>query len=541
MSRLAIWLIVVAAALAALVVAALLAVPYLVDTPRVQAYIANAASQALGRPVKFRSMSVRVLPLPAVELHDLEIAEDPHFGREPFLRLDSGRVHLRLGPLLTGHVDLGDVTLSKPLITVIQTVDGRMNISTLGTGGTAASTTRGGSRGGPSRGGGTATALAGSRISIERGVVTYISEGRAQTRYRIADLDLTVTGGASEIDVKADAKLAPGDLSLKLTDGVVAGAPGKTLSDAALRGKLGVVGKDIGELTKAAAGPSPALGGSINGTLTLGGTVALPTATGEVALSNVTVTQVNPQCPEPKRRTLALPVIKLNAAYQDQRLAARPLTTSIGTGTITSQLLVTLARGTRVQMNDLSIKALPLEKVLVDFLCEGYAITGPLDLTGSVAFSPTDIWRTLSGPGQLRIGPGRVVGARALALLGSVVRVGGAVSQLLNADVPALQSGSPLEYDSITGQYTITDGVFATKDLLYTSRVMKIAMAGTYGLATGRMDLDMTVSSGRTAVAAKVTGSASSPSVRVDPASVLRDLDSKKVEKDLGELLKRLR
>src|SRR6267143_477919 len=128
------WLVGVVAAVLVLVVAALILVPVLVDLPRVQALIASNASQALGRPVKFRSMSITVLPLPAVTLNGLEIAEDPQFGKAPFLRLETGRVRLKLLPLLTGRVELGDIKLTKPVITVIQSPDGRMNISTLGTG-----------------------------------------------------------------------------------------------------------------------------------------------------------------------------------------------------------------------------------------------------------------------------------------------------------------------------------------------------------------------------------------------------------------------
>src|SRR6267143_1774547 len=128
------WLVGVVAAVLVLVVAALILVPFLVDTPRVQALIASNASQALGRPVKFRSMSISVLPLPAVALHGLEIAEDPQFGTEPFLKLETGKVRLKLLPLLTGRVEPGEIKLRRPVIRVIQTADGRMNISTLGTG-----------------------------------------------------------------------------------------------------------------------------------------------------------------------------------------------------------------------------------------------------------------------------------------------------------------------------------------------------------------------------------------------------------------------
>src|SRR5262245_63921163 len=66
----------------------MVALPRLVDTPRVQALIASGASQALGRPVRYRSLTVSVLPYPTLRLHGFEVAEDPAFGADPFVRLD---------------------------------------------------------------------------------------------------------------------------------------------------------------------------------------------------------------------------------------------------------------------------------------------------------------------------------------------------------------------------------------------------------------------------------------------------------------------
>jgi hypothetical protein len=290
-----------------------------------------------------------------------------------------------------------------------------------------------------------------------------------------------------------------------------------------------------------AVGPTPALGGAVSGQLALGGTVGAPTASGNVELSRLTATQTNPQCPEPQRRTLTVPTVKLALGWQDERLTSRPLTATLDGGTVTTQVTVTLDQGVRVQLADLGIKALPLERVLVDYLCQGYAITGPLDLTGALSFVAADMWNTLSGPGTLRAGPGKVVGPQALALASGVVRVGGAISSALDADVPAIASGSPLEFESITGTYRVTNGVLTTRDLLYTSKPMKVAVAGEYGLANGRMNLDMVITHGRGELKARVTGSAASPSIRVDPATILRGVDPGKVEKGLGELLKRIR
>jgi len=534
------WLVGVVAALVLVVVAALIAVPFLVDTLRVQALIASNASQALGRPVKFRSMSISVLPLPAVALHGLEIAEDPQFGTTPFVQLETGKVRLKLGPLLTGRVELGDIELKKPVITVVQAADGRMNISTLGTG---AREPKPGER--PPRGGGGGTGAAGalaSKISIDHGTVAYIAhaKGGVTSQYRVEDLDLTLTGGGPQIAFKSDFKVKPGDLAVKVADGQVALNGGKPLTDAQLRGVVTIDGKDIGDLAKNALGPTPVFGGALKGKLALSGTLGAPAVSGDIEVTKPSVTQGQPTCPEPKRRTLTLGTLKLNAGYRDQVLASRPLTTSLGEGTITGQLSLSLGPGMRTQISDLGIKAVPLEKVLVDYLCEGYAITGPLDLAGGATFSAQDLWHTLSGPGTLKIGHGKVVGRQALALLSGIVRVGGAVSALLSNDLPNL-GDSPLEFESITGTYQIVNGVITTRDLLYTSKPMKVAIAGSFGFATRNMDLDMTISHGRGDLKAKVTGNASSPSIRVNPATILRDVDKGKIDKGLGDLLKKIK
>jgi len=536
------WLIGAVAAVILLVVAAVIAVPYLVDTPRVQALIASNASQALGRPVKFRSMSVSVLPLPAVALHGLEVAEDPQFGAEPFLRLETGKVRLKLAPLFSGRVELGEITLSKPVITVIQTADGRMNISTLGTGGKEQP--KPGERpprGGGGGGGGAGAALA-STVSIDDGVVSYVARGKggATSQYRIENLSLTLTGGGPQIGFKSDFKIKPGDLAVKVSGGQVATNGGKPLTEAQLRGTVTIDGKDIGDLAKNALGPSPEFGGGLKGKLTLSGTVGAPAVAGDIEVSKPSVSQQQPTCPEPKRRTLTLGALKLNASYRDDVLAARPMTTSLADAPITGQLSLSLTPGMRVQVSDLAIKGVPMEKVLVDYLCEGYAITGPLDLTGGATFSAQDVWHTISGPGTLKIGHGKVVGRQALALVSNIVRIGGALSSVLNADIPNL-GDSPLEFDSITGTYQIVNGVVTTRDLLYTSKPMKVAIAGSFGLATRDMDLDMTISHGRGDLKAKVTGNASSPSIRVNPSTLLRDVDKRQMEKGLGDLLKKIK
>ena len=330
------WALIVVAVVVALVVVAVLAVPYLVDMPRVQAAIAGQVSTALGRPVKFSGLSVRVLPLPSVVLRDLEIGEDPAFGTDPFLRLDSGALRLKVGPLLRGRLEFGELVLRKPVIAVVQNPDGRLNVATLGAA-AEAKTPPPPARDAPGAPTSSPMALPVSSVRIEDGVVSYLVRGAsgAGPRYRVEELDLRLTGTPSQLAFRADGQLMPGRLALRLRDGQIA-LNGKPLTEAPLRGTLALDGRDITELVAAAAGPSPAIGGSLQGTLALGGTVGAPTAAGDVELTKLSVTQTQPGCPDPKTRTLTLPAVKTTVTYKDGQLTGRPLTTSLGGGTATT-------------------------------------------------------------------------------------------------------------------------------------------------------------------------------------------------------------
>jgi hypothetical protein len=537
------------AAIVVLTIAASAAVPYLVDTPRVQSLIASSATQAIGRPVRFSGLTVWPLPLPVVKLKGLEVADDPRFSAAPFLKLDTGTLRLSLLALLAGRVEFTEVILTQPSIALIEDGQGHWNVASLGAGteahpvtprsGRTGSAASGGT--GPGGGLGAASAVLGSRVKIEKGFVTYTTRAGG-AKYRVEGLDLTLTGTGTEITVDGGLRVNPGDLLVTISQGFLAPRPSRaTLFDAPVRAQVTLEGRDVADLVAAVLGPAPAIAGALKGTLAVTGTLGAPRAVGGVELSRLSVTETRAGCPAPPKRTLSLPAVTLAASWEDDRFRARPLSTSLGGGTITTNLTVALGRGGRVQVDDLSVRGLPIEKVLVDFLCQGYAVTGPLDLTGAFSMSPGDVWKTLSGKGRFRIGAGRVVGSQALALLDGVLRMGGALSWVLSGDLAAPLGSSPFEFESVTGSYRISDGVVTTRDLLYTSRAMNVGVSGQYALPTGALNVDLVVSHGRGQVTAKVTGTSASPFVRVVPASLLRDVDTAKVQRGLQEVLKRLR
>lgn len=531
------WLLWVGVAIVVLAIVALAGLPWLVDTPRVQALVATTAAQALGRPVKFQSVSVWALPRPVVRLRGLEIAEDPAFGREPFLRLETAELTLRLRPLLAGRLEFGALVLRKPLITLVQNPGGQWNVATLGG---ARDEAKAPGRAPKPGGSGGVPALPVSAVRIEDGAVAYVARGASgpATRYRLEDLDLSLEGGAARLGFKAAARALPGGLVLKVTDGAL-GLGARSVQEAPLSAKVAVEAKDIAALLQPHLPAGTGLGGGLRGALALGGTVGSLRASGPVELSRFTLTQLQPACPDPKRRTLTFPSVTLATAWEGSRLTARPLAATLGKGTMTAQLAVDLERGVRVQLRDLAIKSVPLESVLVDYLCQGYAVSGPLDLTGALAFSVADVLGTLSGPGTLRIGPGKVVGKQALALLDGVVRVGGGITALLRGEAPTDLFTSPLDFDSITGTYTLGSGVVATRDLTYTSRRIKALVAGDYGLVTDRLNLDVALTTTGGQVKVKITGTSASPSVRIVSGAVVPG--GRSLEQSIRDLFKRLR
>src|SRR5262249_4885130 len=123
---------VVCGILVLVVVAALAALPWLLNTSGFQQYGAHAATQAIGRRVRFSSLSIAPFPLPSVKLRGLEVADDPAFGSGPFLTVGEGRMGIRLRPLLSGRIELADLVLDQPRITLASDERGRSNWTSLG-------------------------------------------------------------------------------------------------------------------------------------------------------------------------------------------------------------------------------------------------------------------------------------------------------------------------------------------------------------------------------------------------------------------------
>ncbi|HET8578543.1 MAG TPA: AsmA family protein [Methylomirabilota bacterium] len=529
------WLAIAVGALLVLLVAAALALPLLLDTPAIQAYATQAATHALNRPVKFTSLSISTLPLPSVKLRGLQVAEDPAFGTAPFLTVAEGRIGIRLWPLFSGRIEMADLTLEEPRIALVEDAAGRWNVGTL-----AASTTPGPPpprRDSGRSGGASAGAVLLSHVSIKDGVLDYHKRGAKGSDFRLEKINVTLTqaGFGETLRLNGTALGQPGALSLKISDATLTpGGVRTTFGDTPFKAKVEIEAKDVAPFS-AAVLTTPALFGPMKGRLELTGTPARLAGTGNLSFDRLTVSEEWPRCQAPKRRQLAVDTLRLPISLTPAQLDSAPLDAKLAQGTVSTRLALTLGQAPMATLKDINIKGLQLGPLLVDFLCQSFAVTGPLDLTGEATARVADALHTANGSGRLRIGRGKVVGSDVVQLMDAVLGMADQVTAALRSGRLPKRGESRVEFDSITATYTITNGVWKTDDLLYQAGTTRIAAKGTYGLPDGRVAMDVTFTEGANQIKGRVTGVAGS--LRVVPTE-LKIPETKSLKKLLDQLLR---
>jgi AsmA protein len=501
------WTLIGLGVLVALLVGALLALPFLLDTPAIQAYVSQSASHALGRSVKWSRLSVAALPVPSVRLRGLQVAEDPGFGPGPFVTVSEGRLRIRILPLLQGRVELADLTLEEPRIHLVEDAAGRLNVATLGGPGAVAG---GPARPGPSRPGAAAgSAVLLSRVRIVNGAVDYQKAGTKSAAFSLDGIDVTVTqtGAGEALRITGQALGQPGNVRLAIKDATLSQAPGRPFGDAHVKATVDVEARDVAGAT-AALLPAPAVSGPLRGRLQVSGTAAHLTATGAVGFERLTLTMQQPRCPEPRRRALTLEDVRVPLLYAPPKVESEAVQAKVAKGTVAFRLSLALGPPAVASVRDIAVKGVQLEPLLVDYLCQQNAVTGPLDLGGEASARLPEALPTLNGSGRLAIGAGRVIGPDLLAALTQALALTDVVSGVLEVGKRGSRParGSPLNFDSITATYTITNGVARTEDLLYVARDLRVTGAGTYGLVDGRTAMDVVVTQGGNRVKARVAG-----------------------------------
>jgi AsmA protein len=184
-----------------LVLAAALALPFLIDPNQFRPLLESRLTQALGRDVKLGNLKLSILA-GSVEADDLSIAEDPAFGKTPFLKASSLATEVELMPLIVSReFNVKGIIIDKPEIMVIQSAKGNWNLSTLG----GAATPKSGE---PTPASSSKLDLVVHDLKITNGKLTLIEQGQGNGMPRVFDqvgIDVSEFSPAAQFPFKFSA------------------------------------------------------------------------------------------------------------------------------------------------------------------------------------------------------------------------------------------------------------------------------------------------------------------------------------------------
>ena len=106
--------------------------PLFINVNSFRPKIESEATNALGRQVKLGDLSLSIFS-GSVGVEDISIADDPAFSKSSFITAKSLKVGVELMPLIfSKQLNVTDIALNEPQITLLKAANGRWNFSSLG-------------------------------------------------------------------------------------------------------------------------------------------------------------------------------------------------------------------------------------------------------------------------------------------------------------------------------------------------------------------------------------------------------------------------
>ncbi len=476
-----------------------------------------------------KDIRLTIIPRIGVRIAGFTVMDDPAFGEQPFASLSSLDIGVKLGPLLHKRVEVEEITLRDPIITVIKNSQGVLNTATLGKKGppkpeapVAASTE------GPLH---ILTMLAVDQVSINGGQLRYSDQSALKpTDYvleklqfllkgvglgRTPTLHMATTIQPYSLPVSMDGRLGPLKETLDF----------ETIDLTILLGKvsLAVKGSDIGGDLKLAITSA-----AIN---TADLPMALPLKKPIEVKDLKIATEV--QGPHAKLENLALNV------FGGQLVARGDLTTGAKSPPFDGKVAV---QG--VQLGPV-MEAVGTDKVSIS----GTAATD-LGLRGA-GFSMPELTDALQGTGHLVVKDGKIEGVNLLKEAFALLKAVGIKQDIANATV----------FSTIESNVAIKHGVIAVERLLMDSHDFQATGTGTVGFNKAlnlKVNLNLTeaisqsiagsspmakmaMTGGRISVPMLITGTTQAPSYGLDAKALgakAQEQIKEQVKERAGELLK---
>ena len=128
MKKIILWLLALGAGLVALLIAAVIILPKVIDVETYLPTIEQKVAEATGRSFSLGSdFEVSVFPWVGVLFSDLQMGNPEAFGGGDFLRIESFEARVKLLPLLTKTVEIKKLVLKGPEIHLVKSANGTAN------------------------------------------------------------------------------------------------------------------------------------------------------------------------------------------------------------------------------------------------------------------------------------------------------------------------------------------------------------------------------------------------------------------------------
>jgi AsmA protein len=518
--------------LVVLLVGVVLALPFLIDLNKYQDQYNPLIEDALNRKVKLQDIRLTIWPRIGARVAGFSVLDDPAFGTGPFASLSSLDVGVKLMPLLSGKVEVEEITLRQPVITVIKNKNGVLNASTIGRKGVPVPEK-------PSRAPIPSTEgplkilalLAVDRVSIDGGKLTYrdLSAAKA-TEHVLQDMEVllqSVRLGQTP-SLHFGSLVQPFNLSVKL-DGTF-GPLRETMDIDAINFQLGL-GKTDFTITGKAAGNDAIIN-----------------------ISSPVINTANLPVALPLKKPVEIKDLQIAAEVMGQEAKLKSLSFHLFDGEVKGQGKLIAGSEVPPFKGAVTMQGVQLGPALNAVAETPISISGTAGADLSVqgrGFSMPDLTKALEGTGHMAVKDGKIEGVNLLQEVVSALKVAGI----------SLDDAKATAFSTIETDLAIKQGVINVQRLLMDSHDFQATGGGTIGfdqllnlvvnlnlsqevsqkIAAASPVVKVALKDGRLSLPLTITGTAQVPSYGVDVKGLtakVQEQVKKKVEEAVGGLLK---
>ena len=163
-----------------LLIIAAAVIPFFIDANQFRPKVEAEATKALGRQVTVGNLSLSIFS-GGVTADNFSVADDPAFGKEPFLTAKSMSIGVEMWPLIVSRkLNIESFAINQPTVNLIHGTNGKWNVSTLGANA-------------PKSQGGPAPEFKVGKFAIKNGTMTVQYQGTRTKPAVYSNVDVTAT------------------------------------------------------------------------------------------------------------------------------------------------------------------------------------------------------------------------------------------------------------------------------------------------------------------------------------------------------------